>query len=313
MMKSPVNQMSPGLQFLLFIVVSVAIFVACTVIGVVGVSVIYGFKLVMNIANANFTNPQSITAVYILQIVTMTFPLFFSSVAFARWVIKSPAEYIKLTIRIPWLLFVVAFFMMLVSMPLIEALSNINQQLVLPKWLHWLEQWMKESEESARRVTMAILHMKTIWDCIKNVILIGLLTAIAEEFMFRGVLQTIFTKWIKNTHVAIWVTAALFSAFHMEFYGFLPRMLLGGLFGYFVAYSGSIWPAVWGHFLNNSTAVVATYLYQQKHSKLNPDNAHLFSYTTYIFSALIIIILLIVFKKVAQGMQKPALNGEELG
>jgi membrane protease YdiL (CAAX protease family) len=313
MIKTPVNQMSPGLQFLLFWVVFIAIFIIGNLLGIGIIAFTYGLNLVMEIARSDFSNPQSITALYILQVVTTTTPIFLAPVAFAYWIVKKPAEYIKPTIRIPWMLFIVAFFVMMISSPLIEFLSNLNQQMVLPGWLSGLEQWMKDSEASARRLTTAILSMRTIWDCIKNVLLIGLLTAIAEEFMFRGGMQTILQKWTKNTHVAIWVTAAIFSAFHMEFYGFLPRMLLGGLFGYFVAWSGSIWPAVWGHFLNNGSAVVATYLYQKKHIKLNPDDTNVFSWWQYIFSLIIIIILLLVYKKVATGKKQPALNGEELG
>jgi len=313
MMKTPVNQMSPGLQFLLFVVVFAAIFIIGNLLGIAIIAVMYGLNLVMEIAQLNFTNPQSITALYILQVVTMTIPIFLAPVIFGYWVARDPAEYIKPTIRIPWMLFVVAFFVMLISSPLIEFLSNINQQMVLPEWLGGLERWMKESEESARHMTAVLLNMQTLWDCIKNVLLIGLLTAIAEEFLFRGGMQTIMQKWTKNTHVAIWVTAAIFSAFHMEFYGFLPRLLLGGLFGYFVAWSGSIWPAVWGHFLNNGSAVVITYLYQKRYIKLNPDDTNVFSWWQYIFSLIIIIILLLVYKKIALGKKQPALNGEELG
>jgi membrane protease YdiL (CAAX protease family) len=132
--------------------------------------------------------------------------------------------------------------------------------------------------------------------------------------MFRGVLQTTMQRWTKNTHAAIWVTAVLFSAFHMEFYGFLPRMFLGALFGYFVAWSGSIWPAIWGHFLNNGSAVIVTYLYQQKKINLNPDDQHVFNYAGYIFSFIIIIVLLLVYKKIATGLKtSPEINGEELG
>jgi membrane protease YdiL (CAAX protease family) len=314
MMKSAVSQMSPGKQLLLFILIFIGIFTAFNILGIIAVGLIYGFDLIMDIANLNFTNPQSIPALYILQIVTTTIPIFLAPIIFAYWVVKDPQEYLKSSFRFPWMLFVIAFFVMMISTPLIEFLSNVNQQLVLPKWLNGLEKWMKKSEESARRVTMAILQMNTLWDCIKNVILIGFLTAVAEEFMFRGGLQTIMARLTKNIHAAIWITAALFSAFHMEFYGFLPRLLLGALFGYFVAYSGSIWPAVWGHFLNNATAVVATYLYQKKHIKLNPDATDVFSWWQYIFSLIIIIILLIVYKKVALGKERgPVLNGEELG
>ncbi|WP_221262212.1 type II CAAX endopeptidase family protein [Mucilaginibacter sp. AK015] len=308
------NQISPAKQFLLFVAVFGAVFIVGNLLGIAIIAATYGLSLVMDIARLNFSNPQSITALYILQIVTTTIPIFAAPMLFAYWVMKNPREYIKPSFRLPWMLFVITFLVMLISSPLIEFLGNLNQQMALPRWLHGLEQWMKSSEESARQITVAILKMNTVWDCIKNIILIGFLTAVAEEFMFRGGLQTIFTKWTKNTHVAIWVTAAIFSAFHMEFYGFLPRLLLGALFGYFTAYSGSIWPAVWGHFLNNGTAVLATYLYQKRHINVNPDDTHVFSYPAYIFSGLIIIILLLVYKKIAlEKKVNPALHGKELG
>jgi len=142
------------------------------------------------------------------------------------------------------------------------------------------------------------LQMNSVWDMLFDVLFVGLLTAIVEEFMFRGCLQTIFEKWFKNKHVAIWVTAILFSAFHMEFFGFLPRLLLGAMFGYFVVWSGSVWPAILGHFLNNASAVVATYLYQQKKITLNPDDQHVFNYPAYAFSFIIILFLFWVYHNI---------------
>jgi membrane protease YdiL (CAAX protease family) len=131
-----------------------------------------------------------------------------------------------------------------------------------------------------------------------NVLMVGLLTAIVEEFMFRGVLQTIFTRWTKSTHAAVWITAILFSAFHMEFFGFLPRLLLGVLFGYFVAWSGSIWTGVWAHFLNNSAAVIAAYLYQNKIIKGDPNDQHLFNNTGYAISLVTVVFLLFLYKRI---------------
>jgi membrane protease YdiL (CAAX protease family) len=122
--------------------------------------------------------------------------------------------------------------------------------------------------------------------------------------MFRGCLQTIFLQWTGNIHAAVWITAILFSAFHMEFFGFLPRLMLGVLFGYFVAWSGSVWTGVWAHFINNGTAVIGTYLFQHKLIKINPDDQHLFSYAGYIISLLIILFLLFIYRNVAFNKQK---------
>jgi len=306
--------MSPGLQFLVFTLLSVSIIFVFNLIGLGILMGLYGLGIIQDIMALDFTNPQTTQALYILQIVSTTIPIFIAPVIFARFVVKEPAEYIKSNFRFPLVLFAIAFVIMLISSPFIELLSNINQRMVLPEFLKCIERWMRASEDQAQKITKAILKMDNVWQMLKNLFLIGFLTAIVEEFMFRGVLQTIMLRWTKSTHAAIWITAALFSAFHMEFYGFLPRMLLGGLFGYFVAWSGSIWPAVWGHFLNNGTAVVVTYLYQQKKIKLNPEDSHTFSYGGYIFSAIIIIILLLVYKNAASGKKQAAnINGEELG
>ncbi|WP_374948449.1 lysostaphin resistance A-like protein [Mucilaginibacter sp.] len=310
MVKRPVNQMTPALQFLLFIVVTVVTIIVFNLIGLGVIAGIYGVGVIKAIMALDFAAPGLTGALYILQLISTTIPIFLAPIFFAGVVVKDSQGYLKPTIKFPWMLIIVAFFITMISSPLIELSGNINQKMVLPEFLKGLERWMKDSEEAARRITMAILKMDSVADCIKNVILIGLLTAIAEEFMFRGALQTIMQRWTKNTHAAIWITAALFSAFHMEFYGFLPRMLLGAMFGYFVAWSGSIWPAIWGHFVNNGTAVVATYLYQQKKITISPDDQHVFNYAGYIFSFIIIIILLMVYKKIASATE---VNGEELG
>ncbi|RYZ99582.1 MAG: CPBP family intramembrane metalloprotease [Sphingobacteriaceae bacterium] len=169
----------------------------------------------------------------------------------------------------------------------------------MPVFLKFVQEWMEKSEKSAEIMVTAMLKMNSVGDLIKNVLLIGLATAVVEEFLFRGCLQTIFIRWTKNTHAAIWITAILFSAFHMQFFGFLPRVMLGVLFGYMVAYSGSIWPAMWGHFINNSFAVIATYLYQHKTIKIDPESQHVFNYTVYIISLIILLFLLWIYRYIA--------------
>ncbi len=60
--------------------------------------------------------------------------------------------------------------------------------------------------------------------------------------------------------MGIWVSAILFSALHMQFYGFFPRMLLGAFFGYLLLWSGSLWLPIIAHFVNNCVAVIFYYL-----------------------------------------------------
>jgi hypothetical protein len=295
------NTIHPAWQFLIFAAVFVGTLVVGNVLGAGLVFALYGLKTVTAIAELNVTVPHFIPAVWILQLLGTTLPILAAPLLFARYIVNNTTGYLKPNFKFPWLLMLVAFFIMFAASPLMEYLTNLNQKMVLPPFL----KWMRDSEDQAEKLTTALLQMDTVWSMLFNLIFIGLLTAIVEEFMFRGCMQTIFEKWFKNKHVAIWVTAILFSAFHMEFFGFLPRMFLGAVFGYFVVYSGSIWPAVWGHFINNGTAVVATYLYQHKMITTNP-NQDSFNYIGYIISPIIVLILFWWYYKIAAN-KKPVL------
>jgi membrane protease YdiL (CAAX protease family) len=92
-----------------------------------------------------------------------------------------------------------------------------------------------------------------------NIFMIAVLPALGEELLFRGVIQRIFTSWIRNYHWGIWIAAFLFSAMHMQFYGFLPRMALGAMFGYLLVWTGTMWVPILAHFVNNTMGVLAYY------------------------------------------------------
>jgi hypothetical protein len=83
---------------------------------------------------------------------------------------------------------------------------------------------------------------------------------VGEELLFRGALQNVLVEWTKKTHLSVWITAIIFSALHAQFYGFLPRMLLGVILGYTYIWSGSLWLPMLFHFLNNGLAVLFSYL-----------------------------------------------------
>lgn len=300
------EQIHPGLQFLVFTGIFVLVLILGNIIGLGVASALYGFKDVMDIAQLKTSSPNAINTLWILQVAGTTLPILAAPVFFAYIIVQDPADYLKPNIKFPYWLLFLGFFIMLIANPTIEILSNINQKLQLPEFLSGMQKWMEESEKNAQTITGVMLKMPTIGTMFFDLFLIGLVTAIVEELMFRGVLQTIFARWTQSYHAAVWITAVLFSAFHMEFFGFLPRVLLGALFGYFVVWSGSIWPAIWGHFVNNGSAVVASYLFQHKIIKTDPDNQHLFNYAGYILSFLILLALLFIFRKTATEQNKTA-------
>ena len=157
--------------------------------------------------------------------------------------------------------------LMLVALPAINLLGDINKQMTLPAFLESLEQWMKTSEESAKVLTEQFMHATTFGGLIINLLLMAVLPALGEELTFRGVLQQLFRgsnvlelQGSRVPHLAIWCSAILFSAIHLQFYGFVPRMLMGALFGYALVWTGSLWVPILMHFTNNAAAVILYFI-----------------------------------------------------
>jgi len=148
---------------------------------------------------------------------------------------------------------------MLVAIPFINMLSWLNQQIILPEALSEIEKMMQSSEVQIAEITEKMLNVSTLGALLFNVFLVAVVPALGEELFFRGTIQRLLSDW-KGALFAIWITAFVFSAIHMQFYGFLPRMLLGAFLGYLLLWSGSLWLPIIAHFVNNSVAVVFYYL-----------------------------------------------------
>lgn len=298
--------LSPALQFVVLILLTVTLLVVGNFISMAVIAGLYGMETFTNVISFNANAPHVAQGLWILQIISTTIPLFIAPIIFSMWIVREPHDYLKSNFKFSPFLIVIVLAIMYVSLPVMEEMIRLNQQMQLPPALKNIENWMRQMENAAQKATTVMLRMNTITDLITALLVIGLFTAIAEEFIFRGCMQTIFVRWTNNRHIAIWITAALFSAFHMEFFGFVPRLMLGVLFGYFAAWSGSIWPAVWAHFLNNGSAVLITYLYQHKQVNVNPDADYSFSYSTYALSVIITVLLMLNYRNVA--LKKPILN-----
>lgn len=189
---------------------------------------------------------------------------------------------------------------MAVSMPVLEFSMQLNQKMILPEFLKGLEHWMKTQEDAAMETTEALLKMDNISTYLLNIALIAVLPAVSEELMFRGAIQRSLGRMFNNPHVAIWVAAFVFSAIHIQFYGFLPRFLLGAGFGYIYLWTKSLWYSIFAHFLNNAYAVTAAWYMQKNNIPLSEsDKTTHFQWYGYIISAILTFLIFKYFKNKA--------------
>jgi len=152
-----------------------------------------------------------------------------------------------------------ASFLILFSLPFINMMGELNSQIHFPEFLKGVEEWMRQSEEHATLVTQKFLKMDGLGDLLTNLFLIAVIPALGEELLFRGVLQKQLSRWTGSVHWGIFISAALFSALHMQFFGFIPRLFLGMVFGYLLVWTGSLWIPIVAHLVNNGLAVTASY------------------------------------------------------
>lgn len=201
------------------------------------------------------------------------------------------------------------FILMAVMLPIMEWITILNQQMVLPDVLKPLESWMREKEETAMKMTVILLTMRGFGEFLINILVVALLPAVAEELLFRGGIQRSFNRMFHNPHVAIWVSAFIFSAIHLQFFGFFPRLFLGAAFGYIYLWTGNLWYAMFAHFLNNAYAICQAWYLQTKGIALDQvDNSTFFPWYAYLISLILSIFLFKYLKD-----KKTERNGKQLG
>jgi len=157
----------------------------------------------------------------------------------------------------------------LVSMPMLNEIIVWNESIHFPLSMSAIEEALREMEEANNAVAEEIMATSSIGGMIVNILFVGLLTGFSEELFFRGALQRGFDACGINRHLSIWITALIFSAVHFQFFGFVPRLLIGAMFGYMLMWTGSIYPGAFAHALNNSAVVVTTWMTQNGYTDLD--------------------------------------------
>ena len=168
--------------------------------------------------------------------------------------------------------FVIVSAMVIALVLGISPITEWNANVELPEWLGAFGDFMKEMEPQASQLTKAMTSDMTPATFLLVLVVVGVIPAIGEEFVFRGLIQTEMQRAVRNPHLAIWLTAVFFSAFHLQFFGFVPRVLLGAFMGYLYFWSGNLWFPILAHFLNNGLQVIVLYLLQLKVHSFDPES-----------------------------------------
>lgn len=189
-------------------------------------------------------------------------------------------------------------------MPFDGLIIEWNQNLHLPETLAPIEQWVRSKEKGLEGITKYLTTFRTVGQLLTAILVIAVIPAVGEETLFRGILQRNLSIWTGNAHVGIWLAAALFSAIHVQFLGFFPRMLLGALFGYLYLWSGNIWVPILAHFVNNGFTVFMVYLHQQRMISVDIDSTESVPLSAALVAGAVTVGLLYYFRQLNQDTSR---------
>ncbi len=215
--------------------------------------------LISPVSLLTVTRPDNIDLLKWLQLIMSVTVIVLPPIVLAYLISYNPLTFLRLNKKTHLSDILLVVLIMIVAIPLINLLGDLNHRMVLPKSLAAIENWMKTSEETAAQFTEKMLNVHTLLGLSFNVLIIAVVPALGEELFFRGALQGVLKDW-KGIRPAIWLSAILFSAIHFQFYGFVPRMLMGAFFGYLLFWSENLWLPITAHFTNNVIAIIFYYL-----------------------------------------------------
>jgi len=247
----------PAEKFLFSVVILFILGLAFQFVGAFLAAWIYGFSVSDVLALGAYEDSNYVAASKLIQILgsvgTFIVPAFlfsylFEGDLFSYYKFRNP------TGLIPMLLVIL---MMMSVIPFINYMAEINLKMEIP--IRALDELLRKLESAAEEMMVAFAATKSIGGLLVNLLMIGVIAAVGEELIFRGLLQRLMIDMVKNVHLAILITALIFSAFHFQFFSFLPRFVLGLVLGYLMFYGKSIWYPILAHFVNNAMGVIYYY------------------------------------------------------
>lgn len=163
-----------------------------------------------------------------------------------------------------------AIIVFLCSIPVMNLIVEWNQNWHLPESMAAMEGFFRQMEDSQQAASDMLTNSGSVGALIVTLLIVALMAGFSEELFFRGALQRILSVTRLNIHIAVWLSAFIFSAMHFQLFGFVPRLLLGAFFGYLLVWSGSLWLPILLHILNNSLVVISQYMMSGTPSESDP-------------------------------------------
>ena len=257
-MKGLLKTKSAGNQFLLLVSISLVSFFLVGLIGTVILSALTGMdiKEMSDMTKWDYSKPATINFIRGMQLIQFISLFLIPTFICARLFSTDTRQYLGLRKPFTRSYWVLGILVMILAIPFVQWLGELNRGIRFPSGI---EHWMKAKEAEANKTVMALLSRQTIKDLILNIICIAGLAAVGEELLFRGMAQRLLIKMFKSPWPGILIAAFLFSAMHLQFYGFFPRFILGILLGIVYWYSGSLWPAILAHFVYDALLITLAY------------------------------------------------------
>lgn len=256
---------------------------------------------VAEMGNLDWTRPKVLSTMKLVQSISSILIFFLPALAYAMICFRDrPFRYLGLKRPVFNQAYLLAIVCILIAFPFVMWLGEVNQRIPLPGW-------MTSMENDATKQMLAFLKAGNTIDIIINVFIIAFLPAISEEICFRGALQRIMIQITGKAWFGIIITALLFSALHLQFQGFLPRMFLGMILGAIYWYSGSLWPSIIAHFVNNAVQVIAVSKMPEYIEKNPPVSIYLA-----LASGLLVWVIIWLFKSLSTVTFKKMYETDEL-
>lgn len=209
-----------------------------------------------------------VTAIRITQTLTTIGTFLVPALLFSYCQDRQWFNYNSANRKPPYTMTNIVLILAITLLPVVGVLSAFNQSIMPQEGT--VAEFMRDMEEAANHILEIVTSQRGTWDLISNLLVFAVLAGICEEFFFQGTLQTLLTQWMKSPHIAILLTALIFSALHFQFYGFIPRFLLGVYLGYLFYWSRSLWLPILAHVLHNALSLLVDFTLQGR--GINTDN-----------------------------------------